>query len=149
MPLGSKMLPARKGCMMASHCHLVITAGKQGIGILTAHHLIEAFLRLEEIHTERWEEEVDVLVLLTWKMRMTKDLLWETKREYVEEWQRNTLIATTSSYHNLVIRWNMGTLPQGATNLPRAMEHTMYYLMDDEQTDLSIIVLGSEWSSKN
>ena len=73
----------------------------------------------------------------------------ETKREYVEEWQRNTLIATTSSYHNLVIRWNMGTLPQGATNPPRAMEHTMYYLMDDEQTDLSIIVLGSEWSSKN
>ena len=31
----------------------------------------------------------------TWKTR-TMDLLWETKREYVKEWHRNTLIATTS-----------------------------------------------------
>ena len=72
--------------------------------ILTArHHLLEVFGRLEEIRAERWEEKVDALTQSTWKMRTTKDLLWETKVDYIKEWWRNTLIATTSSYHNLVI----------------------------------------------
>ena len=89
---------------MASHCLHVITAAKRDIGILTAHrHLLEAFGRLEETCVERWEEKVDALTQLTWEMRMTKDPLWETKREYVKEWQRNVLITTTSGYHNLVV----------------------------------------------
>ena len=107
------------------------------------------FQRLEEIHAERWEEEVDTLARLTWEMRTTKDPLWETKQEYIKEWQRNVLIATTSRYHNLVVRWNVGTLPQGPTNLPYAMDSATYYLTDDEQTDPSVIVLGSEQSSRN
>ena len=82
-------------------------------------------------------------------METMKDPLWETKREYVKEWQRNTLIATTSGYHNLVVHWNMGTLPQGTTNPPHTMERTMYYLIDNEQMDPSVIVLGSEWSLRN
>ena len=85
---------------------------------------------------------------LIWKMKMM-DPLWETKREYIKEWQRNTLIVTTSGYHNLVVRWNVGTLPQGPTNRPRAMQGTTYYLMDDEQTDPSVMVLGSEQSLRN
>ena len=82
-------------------------------------------------------------------MRTTKDPLWETKQDYIKEWRRNTLIMTTSGYHNLVVRWNVGTLPQGPTNLPCAMENATYYLTDDEQTDPSVMVLGSEWSLKN
>ena len=135
---------------MASHRLHVITVAKWDIGILTAHHhLLEVFGRLEEIRAERWEEKVDTLVQLTWEMRTTKDLLWETKQDYIKEWRRNTLIATTSGYHNLVIQWNMGTLPQGPTNPPRAMEDATYYLTDNEQTDPSVMILGSERSSKN
>ena len=129
---------------MASHHLHVITAEKQDIGILTAHHLLKAFPLLEEIHAERWEEEVDALVQLTWEMRTTKDPLWETKREYVKEWWRNTLITMTSGYHNLVVRWNVGTLPQGPTNPPCAMESATYYLTDDDQMDPSVMILGSE-----
>ena len=133
---------------MASHHHHVITVADQGIGQLTVRYHAEAFPLLEEIHAERWEEEVDELVQLIWKMKMM-DPLWETKREYIKEWQRNTLIATTSGYHNLVVQWNVGTLPQGPTNPPHAMEGTTYYLMDDEQTDPSVMVLGSEQSLRN
>ena len=61
------------------------------------------FGRLEEICMERWEEKVDTLAQSTWKMRTTKDPLWETKVDYIKEWWRNTLIATTSGYHNLVV----------------------------------------------
>ena len=138
----------RNAHTVASRRPHVITAAKQDIGILIAHHL-EAFPCLEEIHAERWEEEVDALMWLTWETRMTKDPLWETKWEYVKEWWRNTLIATTSRYHNLVVQWNVGTLPQGPTNPPHAMECMTYYLMDDEQTDPSVMVLGSERSSRN
>ena len=135
---------------MASHRLHVITVAKQDIGILTVHHhLLEAFRRLEEIRTERWEEEVDALTQSIWKMRTMKDPLWETKADYIKEWQRNTLITTTSGYHNLVVRWNVGTLPQGPTNPPRTMESATYYLMDDEQTDPSVMILGSEQSSKS
>ena len=135
---------------MASHSLHVITAAKWDIGILTAcHHLLEAFGCLEEVHVEKWEEKVDALVQSTWEMRTTKDPLWETKWDYIKEWRRNTLIATTSGYHNLVVRWNVGTLPQGPTNPPHAMESMTYYLTDDEQMELSVMILGSEWSSKN
>ena len=130
---------------MASHSLHVITAAKWDIGILTAcHHLLEAFRCLEEIRTERWEEEVDALAQSTWKMKTTKNPLWETKADYIKEWWRNTLITMTSGYHNLVVRWNVGTLPQGPTNPPCAMESATYYLMDDDQTDPSVMILGSE-----
>ena len=82
-------------------------------------------------------------------MRTTKDPLWEAKWDYIKEWQRNTLIMTTSGYHNLVVRWNIGTLPQGPTNPPRTMESVTYYLMNDEQTELLVMILGSEQSSRN
>ena len=135
---------------MASRDLHVTIVEKWDIGILTArHHPLEVFQRLGEICMEKWEEEVDALTQLTWKMKTTKDLLWETKWEYVKEWQRNMLITMTSGYHNLVIRWNVGTLPQGPTNPPCAMESAMYYLMDDKQMDPSVIILGSEQSSKN
>ena len=129
------------------HLHVTIAA-KRDIGILTAHHPLAAFPRLEEIHTEMWEEKVDALMQLTWKVR-TEDPLWETKQEYIKEWQRSTLIMTTSGYHNLVIRWNIDTLPQGPTNPPCTMERVTYYLTDDEQTEPSVMILGSEQSSKN
>ena len=51
--------------MMASQYYLVGTAEKQGIENLTAHHPVEAFPCLEEIHTERWEEEVNTLAQST------------------------------------------------------------------------------------
>ena len=136
--------------LVASHDLYVITVEKWDITCLTAcHHLLEVFQCLEEIHAERWEEEVDALVQSTWREKTTKDLLWETKQEYIQEWRRNIQITTTSGYHNLVVRWNMSTLPQGPTNPPHVMERTTYYLMDDKQTDPSVMVLGSEWSSKN
>ena len=142
--------PTARSTHIVASCHLhVISAAKQGIGSLTAHHPLAAFPRLEEICAEMWEEEVDALVQSTWKTKTMKDPLWETKREYIEEWRRNTLIMTTSSYHNLVIRWNMGTLLQGPTNPPRVMESATYYLTDDEQMDLSVMVLGLEQSSRN
>ena len=128
MHLESVLPITRNAHIVASHHHHVITAAKQSIGILTAHHLIEVFPCLKEIHAERWVKEVDELTQLTWKMKTMKDPLWETKREYIREWQRNTLITTASGYHNLVIRWNVGTLPQGPTNLPCAMEHATCYL---------------------
>ena len=142
---GNALLINKSALTVASHRPHVITAAKRDIGILTArHHLLEAFRCLEEIHTERWEEEVDTLAQSTWKMKTTKNLLWETKADYIKEWRRNTLIATTSGYHNLVVRWNVGTLPQGPTNPPCTMESATYYLMDDDQTDPSVMILGSE-----
>ena len=122
---------------------------KQGIGILTVCHHVEAFPCLKEIRAERWVEETNALVQSTWKTRTMEDLLWETKWDYIVEWQRNTLVTTTSRYHNLVIHWNMGTLSHGPTNPPCTMECMMYYLTDNKQTDLSVMVLGSERSSRN
>ena len=81
----SGQLTARSAHTVASHHPHVITVAKQDIGILIAHHLLAAFLCLEEIHAEIWEEEVDALVQSTWETR-TKDLLWKTKREYIKEW---------------------------------------------------------------
>ena len=53
----------RNAHTVASCCPNVITVAKQDIGILIAcHHLLEVFPCLEEICTERWEEEVDTLV---------------------------------------------------------------------------------------
>ena len=86
------------------------------------------------MRAERWVEETDALTQSTWKMRTTEDPLWETKWDYIVEWQRNTLVMTTSGYHNLVVHWNVGTLPHGLTNPPRTMECTMYYLTDDDDT---------------
>ena len=61
MPLKSGTPYTKREHMMASQYYLVGTAEKQGIENLTAHHPVEAFPCLEEIHTERWEEEVNTL----------------------------------------------------------------------------------------
>ena len=97
------MPSTRNTHMMASHPHLIITVESQDIGIMTAYLHEEVFPRLEKICTEYWEEEVDALVQSTLKIKTTKNPLWETKRDYVKEWQRGVLLATTTGYHNLVI----------------------------------------------
>ena len=105
MHLGSRAMPfTRNTYMMASHPYLIITMESWDIGIMTAHLHEEAFPHLEEIYAERWEEEVDALIQSTWKIKMNKNPLWETKWEYIKEWQRGILVMTTSEYHNLVIQ---------------------------------------------
>ena len=150
MHLISGMPTTKNECMMASPLlHYVIFADAQGIGMLTAPHNAEAFPHLEEIHAEKWQEKIDTLTLSIWRMKTMKNSLWETKQEYIEEWQRQTLITTTSRYHNLVVCWNVGTLPQGPTNPPCMMEHATYYLTDNKQMDPSVVLLESEGSLRN
>ncbi|ETW74876.1 hypothetical protein HETIRDRAFT_120544 [Heterobasidion irregulare TC 32-1] len=93
----SGMPTAKSIPMMASHLALVITVEKQGIRILTVFLDIKAFNHLEEAQADLWERQGEEIVQLIWKMKMTQDLLWETKRDYIEEWQRGVLIAMTSS----------------------------------------------------
>ena len=104
---------------------------------------------LVEIYEDRYKEEVDELVLQTWRMKMSKNPYWSTMRDYIEDWRRGVLLATTSGYHNLVLRWNIRTLPQGARDQPREMESATYHLMDDKAMDLFVILLPSERSSRN
>ena len=69
-------------------------------------------------------------------------------RDYIEDWRRGVLMATTVGYHNLVIRWNVRTLPREGEDHARAMESATYRLTDDEATDPSVILMESECSSK-
>ena len=93
-------------------------------------------------------EEVDELVLQTWRMKTSKNPRWNTTMDYIKDWRRGVLLATTSGYHNLVLRWNTRTLPQGAKDQPREMESATYRLTDDKATDPSVMILVSERSSK-
>ena len=106
------------------------------------------FSQLAEIRAGRYKEEVDELVLQTWRMKMSKNPHWSMTRDYIEDWRRGVLLATTSKYHNLVLRWNIRTPPQGARDQPREMESATYCLMDNKTTDLFVILLPSERSSK-
>ena len=69
-------------------------------------------------------------------------------RDYIKDWRRGVLLATTSGYHNLVLQWNVRTLPQGARDQPREMESAMYCLTDNEATDPSVMLLPSKRSSR-
>lgn len=134
--------------MMASPLPIVLIVDEKGIGRITAALPVEVFPCLEEIGASRWAEEVEELVLQTWRMKTIKNPRWETMRDFIEDWRRGVLMATTTGYHNLVIWWNMRTLPQGAEDQARAMENATYRLTDDEATDLSVILLAPKRSSE-
>ena len=116
---------------------------------LIALNHVEAFNRLAEIRESQYVEEVDKLVLQTWRMKTSKNPRWNATTHYIEDWRRGVLLTTTSGYHNLVLRWNVRTLPQRARDQPREMESTMYRLMDNKAMDLSMMLLPSERSSKS
>ena len=136
--------------MRASPLSRVTPAGNPGIlhRIVAHHPNLEAFGRLEEIRVVRWEEEVGELAKWTWKRMTTKNPNWGETSDYIEDWRRGVLIATTVGYHNLVIRWNPRTLPRPENPL-RTMEDATYRLTDDNSTDLSVMLLRSEGSSKS
>ena len=78
----------------------------------------------------------------------TKNPNWGETSDYIEDWRRGVLIATTVGYHNLVIRWNPQTLPWPEDPL-HTMEDATYRLTDDDSTDPSVVLLRSEGSSKS
>ncbi|ETW77052.1 hypothetical protein HETIRDRAFT_454461 [Heterobasidion irregulare TC 32-1] len=84
---------------------------------------------------------------LIWKEKTTHPL-WETKREYIEEWRQRMFLATTSGYHNLVLRWNVLTLPH-PDDPKQTMGNALCYLTDDGETEVSVILLESEQCSEN
>ena len=100
-----------------------------------------------EIGASWWAEKVEELVLQTWRVKMNKNSHWDIIRD-IKDWRRGVLLATTSGYHNLVLWWNVRTLLQEAGDLSRAMEIATYHLMDDKATDLSVMLLTSERSSR-
>ncbi|ETW77138.1 hypothetical protein HETIRDRAFT_454516 [Heterobasidion irregulare TC 32-1] len=79
---------------------------------------------------------------LIWKEKTTHPL-WETKREYIEEWRWRILIAMTSGYHNLVLRWNICTLPH-PDDPKRTISNTPCRLTDDGEMEASVILLELE-----
>ena len=151
MPRGKGRTAKTSGRMRASPLTRVTPAGNPGISCRTvAHHHpdLEAFGRLEGIRVARWEEEVGELAKWTWKRMTTKNPNWGETSDYIEDWRRGVLIATTVGYHNLVIRWNPRTLPRPEDPL-RTMEDATYRLTDDSSTDPSVVLLQSEGSSKS
>ena len=78
----------------------------------------------------------------------TKNPNWGETSDYIEDWRRGVLIATTVGYHNLIIRWNPRTLPRPKDPL-RTMEDATYRLTDDSSTNPSVVLLQSESSSKS
>ena len=96
--------------MRASQIITASIAEDQDIMKLTAVPHAEVFNRLAEIHESRYVEEVDELVLQTWRMKTSKNPHWNTTMDYIENWRRGVLLATTSGYHNLMLRWNTRTL---------------------------------------
>ena len=61
--------------MRASDLFVVSTAEIQGMEFLIALNHVEVFNRLAEIRESRYVEEVDELVLQTWRMKTSKNLL--------------------------------------------------------------------------
>ncbi|ETW85248.1 hypothetical protein HETIRDRAFT_448412 [Heterobasidion irregulare TC 32-1] len=94
---------------------------------------------LNHFHTQPAGEETAQLI---WKEKTTHPL-WETKREYIEEWRQRMFIATTSGYHNLVLRWNVRTLPH-PDNPRRTISDASCRLTDDKGMEASVILLASE-----
>ena len=125
-------------------------AGNLGIThrIVAHHPNLEAFGRLEEIRVARWEEEVGELAKWTWKRMTTKNPNWGETLDFIEDWRRGVLIATTVGYHNLAIRWNPRTLPRPENPLC-TMEDATYRLTHDDSTDLLVVLLQSEGSSRS
>ena len=150
MPRGKERTARTSGRMRASPLTRVTPVGNPGILHRTvAHHPnLEAFGRLEEIRVVKWEEEVGELTKWTWKRMTTKNPNWGETSDYIEDWRRGVLIATTVGYHNLVIRWNPRTLPRPEDPL-RTMEGATYRLTDDSSTDLSVVLLPSESSLRS
>ena len=90
--------------MRASLFFAVLTAENQDITWLTVVSHVEVFGRLAEIGARQWQEEVGELALQTWRMKTTKNPHWDMMRDYIEDWRRGVLLATTIGYHNLVLR---------------------------------------------
>ena len=67
--------PITKNTPLMASLSLVITVSNKDMWRLIAASLEEAFLRVEEIQVERWEEEVNALMQSTWKEKTTKDPL--------------------------------------------------------------------------
>ncbi|ETW78280.1 hypothetical protein HETIRDRAFT_107862 [Heterobasidion irregulare TC 32-1] len=121
---------AKNGNMMASLQAPVTIAEKQDTGILTARHDAEAFNRLEETRRDAWVRQGEEAARLIWKEKTTHPL-WET-----------------NGYHNLVLQWNVLTLPH-PDDPERTMGNALCYLTDDGETEASVILLESEQCSEN
>ncbi|ETW82665.1 hypothetical protein HETIRDRAFT_108895 [Heterobasidion irregulare TC 32-1] len=107
----------------------------------------KAFAQFEETRKDAWVRQGEETARLIWREKTTHPL-WETKREYIKEWRQRTFTATTSGYHNLVLRWNVLTLPH-PDDPRRTMGSALCYLTDDGETEASVILLESEQYSEN
>ncbi|ETW86446.1 hypothetical protein HETIRDRAFT_98969 [Heterobasidion irregulare TC 32-1] len=105
---------------------------------------LEAFAQFEETRRDTWVRQGEETARLIWKEKTTHPL-WETKREYIEEWRWRMLITTTSGYHNLVLRWNIHTLPH-PDDPKRTISNASCRLTDDREMEASVILLESEQS---
>ena len=103
MPHERGMPPTRNRPMMASLTAPVSIVKSQGILQLTIVPHLEAFNWLAEIGTNQWAEEIEELMVLTWRMKMVKNPQWGRTQDFIEDWRRGVLIVTTAKYHNLVI----------------------------------------------
>ncbi|ETW78211.1 hypothetical protein HETIRDRAFT_454229 [Heterobasidion irregulare TC 32-1] len=99
----------------------------------------QAFYQFEETQRDTWVRQGEETAQLIWKEKMTH-LLWETKREYIEGWGRRTFFAMTSGYHNLVLWWNVHTLPH-PYNPRQTISDTSCRLMDDREMEASVFLL--------
>ncbi|ETW82515.1 hypothetical protein HETIRDRAFT_450360 [Heterobasidion irregulare TC 32-1] len=89
-----------------------------------------------------YDKEGEETARLIWREKTTHPL-WETKREYIEEWRQRMSLAMTSGYHNLVLQWNVLTLPH-PDDPKTTMGNALCYLTDDRETEASVILLESE-----
>ncbi|ETW84847.1 hypothetical protein HETIRDRAFT_450191 [Heterobasidion irregulare TC 32-1] len=101
----------------------------------------------EETRRDAWVRQGEETAWLIWKEKTTHPL-WETKREYIEEWRQRMFLAMTSGYHNLVLRWNVFTLPH-PDDPKQTMGNALCYLTDDRETEASVILLESEQCLEN
>ncbi|ETW76440.1 hypothetical protein HETIRDRAFT_105921 [Heterobasidion irregulare TC 32-1] len=106
------------------------------------HNAEKAFAQFEETRRDAWVRQGEETAQSIWREKTTHPL-WETKQEYIKEWRRRMLIAMTSRYHNLVLRWNIRTLPH-PDNPKRTISDASCRLTDDGETEASVILLESE-----